>query len=157
MSGLFVFATTGWVVSMYALWQDAQINSTLVKEGYQMTPLRAAFLIVQVARHRTGLSGKQLIRAETKGLERELYGKDGLDKTDIGFGAFYENAEEGEAEAKMEWETSVGGGTAPCSPTAKEPMMRCRRSKSSEEIQVISDEDVRERYRRGVEEARLGR
>ncbi|CAE7009338.1 hypothetical protein PTT_17807 [Pyrenophora teres f. teres 0-1] len=157
MSGLFVFATTGWVVSMYALWQDAQINSTLVKEGYQMTPLRAAFLIVQVARHRTGLSGKQLIRAETKGLERELYGKDGLDKTDIGFGAFYENAEEGEAEGKMEWETSVGGGTAPCSPTAKEPMMRCRRSKSSEEIQVISDEDVRERYRRGVEEARLGR
>ncbi|CAA9958164.1 hypothetical protein PTMSG1_01734 [Pyrenophora teres f. maculata] len=157
MSGLFVFATTGWVVSMYALWQDAQINSTLVKEGYQMTPLRAAFLIVQVARHRTGLGGKQLIRAETKGLERELYGKYGLDKTYIGFGAFYENAEEGEGEGKMEWETSVGGGTAPCSPTAEEPMMRCRRSKSSEEIQVISDEDVRERYRRGVEEARLGR
>lgn len=146
---------------MYVLWQDAQINSTLVKEGYQMTPLRAAFLIVQVARRRTGLGGKQLIRAETKGLERELYGKDGLDKTDIAFGVFYENAEEGEARGKMDWETPVGGGggggdggTAPCSPTVEEPMMRCSRSESSEEIQVISDEDLRERYRRGVEEAR---
>jgi len=157
MSGLFVFATVGWVVGMYILWQDAQFNSTLVKQGYRMTPLRAAFLIVHVARRKTGLGSKQLIRAETKGLERELYGKKGRDRAELEFGVFHESLEEGEEGQKMEWRTPVvsngGGGTGPWSPTVEEPMIR----RSSEEIQVISDEELSKRYRRGVEEGRMTR
>ena len=164
MSGLFVFATVAWVVGMYVLWQDAQLNSTLVKQGYRMTPLRAAFLIVHVARRKTGLGGRQLIRAETKGLERELYGKKGLDRAELEFGIFHESLEEGEEGQKMEWRTPVasngdtGGGTAPCSPTVEEPMIRgSRRRRSSEEIQVISDVELSKRYQRGAEEARMAR
>lgn len=59
---------------MYILWQDAQFNSSLVKSGYQMTPLRAAFALAKAAKRRTGLGEKQLVRANTKELEQELYG-----------------------------------------------------------------------------------
>ena len=43
--------------------------------------------------------------------------------------------------------------TVPWSPTVEEPMIRG----SSEEIQVISDEELSKRYRRGVEEGRMTR
>lgn len=59
---------------MYIVWQDAQFNSTLVKSGYVMTPLRAAFAIAKAARRKTGLGDRQLVRANKKELEQELYG-----------------------------------------------------------------------------------
>ncbi|KAH7087692.1 hypothetical protein FB567DRAFT_351884 [Paraphoma chrysanthemicola] len=74
LSGLFVFFHFGWAVTMYIVWQDAQFNSSLVKSGYEMTPLRAAFAMAKAAKRKTGMGEKQLVRANTKELEQELYG-----------------------------------------------------------------------------------
>ncbi|USP75740.1 hypothetical protein yc1106_03014 [Curvularia clavata] len=96
ISALFVFVTTAWVVSMYALWLYAQHNSTLVSEGFRMTPLRAAFAMVKAAKHRTGLCEKGLVRKNTVELEKELYGGKGSKKTKLHYSIFTEDVEEGE-------------------------------------------------------------
>jgi hypothetical protein len=74
LSGLFVLVHSIWGLSMYILWQDAHFNSTLVKSGYQMTPLRAAFAMAKAAKTKTGMREGQLVRANTKELKQELYG-----------------------------------------------------------------------------------
>jgi hypothetical protein len=145
MSGLFVMFTSGWVVSMYAVWQDAQFNSTLVKEGYQMTPLRAAFAMAKAAKRRTGLGEKQLVRANTKHLEKELYGGRGKRKTKIEYDMFVHDPEGGDEEPRR----SPGVLTL----DLKSPVS----SDGDSYVQVISDEELRRRYLRGVAEARLSR
>jgi hypothetical protein len=142
MSGLFVMFTTVWVLSMYVLWQDAQFNSTLVKEGYQMTPLRAAFAMAKAAKRRTGLGEKQLVRANTKDLEKELYGGRGKRRTKIEYDLFVHDPEGGDEEPRR----SPGVSTV----NLKSP-------DSDSHIQAISDEELRARYMRGVQEARLSR
>lgn len=96
LSGLFVFVTSAWVISMYILWLDSQRDSTLVQMGYRMTPLRAAFAMARAARQRTGYCEKQLVRADTEALEKELYGHKGSRKTKVDFGVFVEDTEGGE-------------------------------------------------------------
>lgn len=60
---------------MYAVWQDAQINSKLVKKGFGMSPLRAAFVITAAAMDRTGLNNRGLLQIKNKSLYAELYGQ----------------------------------------------------------------------------------
>lgn len=74
LSGIFVFIHFGWCMSMYVVWLDAQSTSTLIREGYEMTPLRAAFAIAKAVKRKTGLEEKQLVRHDTKDLNKELYG-----------------------------------------------------------------------------------
>lgn len=101
MSGLFMLVTSGWVFSMYVLWQDAQFNSTLVKEGYRLTPLRAAFAMAVAARRRTGLSGKDLISAKNRALGRQLYGKKGTRGTVVDHGLFLQDLEDTETDTDL--------------------------------------------------------
>lgn len=107
LSGLFVFVTSAWVISMYILWLDSQRDSTLVQMGYRMTPLRAAFAMARAARQRTGYCEKQLVRADTEALEKELYGHKGSRKTKVDFGVFVEDTEGGE---EMRGWQKVGDG-----------------------------------------------
>jgi hypothetical protein len=174
MSGLFVFVTSAWVASMYVLWQDAQFNSELVKRGYRLTPLRAAFAMAVAARRRTGLSGKALVSEKTRVLGRQLYGKRG---TVVDHGLFLRDGEDVEdadgdgdevkspispssplsipsprfAEAARERNWAV-------SPTEAEDMeiRALVRSDTDLSVHVLSDEELRTRYLRGVEEARVG-
>ncbi|KAF1947144.1 hypothetical protein EJ02DRAFT_450107 [Clathrospora elynae] len=102
MFALFIFFTAGWVVTMYAVWQEAQFNSTLVKAGYKMTPLRAAFAMAKVAKKRTGMGEKQLVRANTKDLETELFGGKGKKRTKIEYGIFADDPEDGDEDMQVQ-------------------------------------------------------
>jgi len=161
---------------MYVLWQDAQFNSTLVKEGYRLTPLRAAFAMAVAARRRTGLSGKDLISAKNRALGRQLYGKKGTRGTVVDHGLFLQDLEDTDTDGD-------GGGKSLMSPTpllstpspsfalagkekawmtspTEDVDMEIRplaRSDTDLSVHVLSDEELRKRYLRGVEEARLSR
>lgn len=101
LSGVFVFIHFGWCVSMYIVWLDAQSKSALIQEGYEMTPLRAAFAIAKAVKRKTGLGEKQLVRHDTKDLNKELYGK-GEDKgTKIDYNIFVVNPEEDAEDEKQ--------------------------------------------------------
>ncbi|KAF2999355.1 hypothetical protein E8E13_005914 [Curvularia kusanoi] len=88
LSGIFVFIHFGWAVSMYIVWLDAQSRSTLIKEGDQMTPLRAAFAIAKAVKHKTGLGERQLVRHNTKDLDKELDGTRKAKGTKIEYSMF---------------------------------------------------------------------
>jgi hypothetical protein len=96
ISAIFVFIHFGWAVTMYVVWQDAQFASTLVKTGYRMTPLRAAFAMAKAAGRRTGMGEKQLVRANTRELEQELYGTRRRKGTCVEYGLFGDSGDEGE-------------------------------------------------------------
>jgi hypothetical protein len=174
MSGLFIFVTAAWTLSMYVLWQDAQFNCKLVKEGYRLTPLRAAFAMVVAARRRTGLGGKGLVRAKTGGLERELFGKKGTRGTVIEGHLFVENPEDGEEDGLRTPESpreplsppspafTPGKERDKCwpvSPSSVEDheIKSLVRSDTDISFHVLDDEELRKRYLRGAEEARLSR
>jgi hypothetical protein len=168
---------------MYVLWQDAQFNCKLVKQGYRLTPLRAAFAMAVAARRRTGLGGKELVRAKNAGLERELYGKKGTRGTVIEGHLFVadvedEGREEEERNRRKEWmmqmpvETPLSPLTpaytssgkkkqwplSPSSTTVGDQEIRpLVRSDTDISFHVLDDEELRKRYLRGVEEARLSR
>jgi hypothetical protein len=130
---------------MYVLWQDAQFNSTLVKEGFSMTPLRAAFAMAKAAKRRTGLGEKQLVRANKKILEKELYGGRGERRTKIEYDMFVHDPEGGDEVPRR----SPGVSTLDLNSASW--------SDGDSRIQAISDEELRRRYLRGVQEARLSR
>lgn len=167
MSGLFVIFTALWVWSMYIIWLDAQRNSKLVKEGYRMTPLRAAFAIAKAARRRTGLGEKALVRAHTGYLEQELYGKKGSEKTNIDHSIFAFDPEAGD-EDPCTW-SGRSWPASPCTPRNESllPMLPETRASSlvssasefsvESNFQAITDDELRARYQRGVREARLSR
>jgi hypothetical protein len=94
LSGVFVFIHFGWCLSMYIVWLDAQSKSTLVQEGYGMTPLRAAFAIAKAVKRKTGLGEMQLVRHSTKDLNKELDGNSKEKGTKIDYSIFIVNAEE---------------------------------------------------------------
>ncbi|KAF2490450.1 hypothetical protein BU16DRAFT_153283 [Lophium mytilinum] len=75
LSAVFVIIQLVWALSMYAVWQDAQWNSVLVRSGYKMTQLRAAFSLSEAAQQRTGMENEELMRMETRRLEDDLYGR----------------------------------------------------------------------------------
>jgi hypothetical protein len=101
LSGIFVFIHFGWCLSMYIVWLDAQCNSKLIKEGYEMTPLRAAFAIAKAVKRKTGLGEKQLVRHNTKDLNKELYGTGKEKGTNIDYSIFMANAEEDAEDDKV--------------------------------------------------------
>jgi hypothetical protein len=86
---------------MYILWQDAHFNSTLVRSGYQMTPLRAAFAMANAAKMKTGMREGQLVRANTKELKQELYGGKKGAGTSVEYGIFGGEQEERDEEGGM--------------------------------------------------------
>ena len=94
LSGIFVFIHFGWCLSMYVVWLDAQIKSTLIQEGYEMTPLRAAFAIAKAVKRRTGLEEGQLVRHNTKDLNKELYGTRKVTGTKVDYSMFVANAKD---------------------------------------------------------------
>jgi hypothetical protein len=96
LSGLFVAIHFAWSVSMYIVWQHAQATSVLVQSGYNMTPLRAAFAMAKAAKHRTGLGEGRLVRADTKDLEKELYGHRSTRGTNVDYNLFIETIEDAE-------------------------------------------------------------
>jgi len=137
--------------------------------------LRAAFAMAVAARRRTGLSGKDLISAKNRALGRQLYGKKGTRGTVVEHGLFLQDLEDTDTDGD-------GGGKSPMSPTPllstptptfasagkekawmaspTEEDMEIRplaRSDTDLSIHVLSDEELRKRYLRGVEEARLSR
>jgi hypothetical protein len=101
LSGLFVIFHGLWALSMYILWQDAHFNSTLVRSGYQMTPLRAAFAMAKAAKTKTGMREGQLVRANTKELKQELYGGKKGAGTSVEYGIFGGEQEERDEEGGM--------------------------------------------------------
>ncbi|KAJ8114060.1 hypothetical protein OPT61_g3961 [Boeremia exigua] len=94
LSGVFVFIHFGWSISMYIVWLDAQSRSALIREGYQMTPLRAAFAIAKAVKRKTGLGEKQLVRHNTKDLNKELDGTRGKKGTTIDYSIFVPDPED---------------------------------------------------------------
>lgn len=76
---------------MYVVWLNAQSKSTLVQEGYEMTPLRAAFAIAKAVKRKTGLGEKQLVRHDTKDLNKELYGSGKAKGAEIDYSIFVTN------------------------------------------------------------------
>lgn len=73
---------------MYIIWQDAQFNSKLVKSGYEMTQLRAAFTLATAARWRTGMGSRELVRTDTKKLDEQLYGSKKKMKAEVTYEIF---------------------------------------------------------------------
>ncbi|KAF2199294.1 hypothetical protein GQ43DRAFT_464936 [Delitschia confertaspora ATCC 74209] len=74
LSAIFVIVHFMWSISMYIIWLDAQVNCKLVKKGYLLSQLRAVFAISVAAEQKTGFQGRELVEAERKELERELFG-----------------------------------------------------------------------------------
>jgi hypothetical protein len=79
-----------------------------------MTPLRAAFAMAKAAKRKTGLGEGQLVRANTKELEQELYGGKKMAGTSVEYSIFGDEDEE-------------------CS-------VVCRRAREAEELSTISVE-----------------
>ncbi|KAF1850871.1 uncharacterized protein K460DRAFT_400909 [Cucurbitaria berberidis CBS 394.84] len=101
MSAFFIFLQMAWCLTMYAVWQDAQFNSTLVKSGYQMTILRATFAMAKAAKRKTGLGERQLVRANTKEIEQELYGGKQHKGTTVDYGLFIDDIEHGRDDSEV--------------------------------------------------------
>lgn len=100
LSGVFVFIHFTWCVSMYIVWLDAQSKSTLIQEGYEMTQLRAAFVIARVVKCKTGMGEKQLVRHDTKDLNKKLYGSGKEKGAKVEYSVFVTNAEEDDQDDK---------------------------------------------------------
>ncbi|KAJ4367160.1 hypothetical protein N0V83_007690 [Neocucurbitaria cava] len=95
VAGIFIFLQCCWTLTMYAVWQDAQFNSILVKSGYEMTILRAAFAMARAAKRKTGLNEKQLVRANKKEVEQEMYGCGKIKAAEVEYGLFVGDLEDG--------------------------------------------------------------
>lgn len=100
LSGIYVFLHFGWSLSIYIVWLDAQSKSTLIQGGYEMTPLRAAFAIAKAVKRKTGLGEKQLLRHDTKDLNKDLYGTGKRKGTKIDYSIFVASVEEDAEEDK---------------------------------------------------------
>ncbi|ORY16127.1 hypothetical protein BCR34DRAFT_557768 [Clohesyomyces aquaticus] len=88
LSTLFAIVHSVWAVSMYIIWQDAQFNSELVKSGFALTQLRAAFALATAAKDKTGMKSKELVRADTKSLENQLFGTKKKKEAEVDYGIF---------------------------------------------------------------------
>lgn len=99
LSGVFVIVHLIWSLTMYLVWLDAQFNSKLVRMGYTMTPLRAAFTLATVARRKMGCGNVDLVRADTKNVEDKLFGNSSKkirhQGAEIDYGLFNDDGKEG--------------------------------------------------------------
>lgn len=73
---------------MYIVWQDAQFNSKLVKSGFKMTQLRAAFTLTTAAKWRTGIPSRELVKMDSKKLGQQLYGSKKKIRAEVGADIF---------------------------------------------------------------------
>jgi hypothetical protein len=71
---VFLICLFVWSTSMYIVWQDAQHNSELVKNGVTLTELGTAFALTEAARRTTELEVEELIRGDREDLKKKLYG-----------------------------------------------------------------------------------
>ena len=85
---------------MYIVWLDAQSRSTLIQEGYEMTQLRAAFVIAKVVKRKTGMGEIQLVRHDTKDLNKELHGTGKEKGTKVDYDVFVANTGEDAEDGK---------------------------------------------------------
>ncbi|KAF2436487.1 hypothetical protein EJ08DRAFT_674383 [Tothia fuscella] len=74
--GIYVILQIIWTYTLYFIWLDAEINSTLVKRGYSLTQLRAVFVLTQAAQGSTSLDLQSLIMLETGKLQESVRSKD---------------------------------------------------------------------------------
>lgn len=72
LSAVVVILQFIWGLAMYAVWLDAQWNSTLVKAGYKMTQLRAALTLSTAAQETLGLELEEMLKVRKNELERNL-------------------------------------------------------------------------------------
>lgn len=71
LMGVLLIINLMWCGSMWLVWQDAML-AELVRSGYRMSPLRAAFVLTEAARRRTGVGVKGLVLRDRKLLRKEL-------------------------------------------------------------------------------------
>ncbi|KAF2005460.1 hypothetical protein P154DRAFT_616266 [Amniculicola lignicola CBS 123094] len=88
LAGVFLIIHTIWSILMYIIWQDAQFNSVLVKSGYRMSQLRAAFTITEASKQKTGLTAQELLGCDLGKLGKELYGSRSRRPAEIGVGMY---------------------------------------------------------------------
>lgn len=90
-----------------------------------MTPLRAAFAMAKAARTKTGLGEKQLVRANTRELEQELYGGYRAKGTKVEYGIFVED-------------TEADGDTGDVARVVKRKSLRPKLEPGSSELTLVS-------------------
>jgi hypothetical protein len=93
LSTVFVILQFSWAISMYIVWQDAQWNSSLVKSGYSMTQLRAAFTLAVVAQDTLAMKTEELMAVKSKTLEKDL----SMQKVEINYKMFQKELPSGGA------------------------------------------------------------
>lgn len=71
LMGAVIIINFAWCISMWILWQDAML-AKMVRDGYRMSPLRAAFALTDAARRRTGVRAENLVLRDRKLLRKEL-------------------------------------------------------------------------------------
>jgi hypothetical protein len=93
LSGVFTFIQLAWALSMYAVWLDAHFNSELVKSGFRMSQLRAAFLLTAAAEARTGMRCGELVGADVRDLRARLMGGAKSKGAEVSRGIFNQDVE----------------------------------------------------------------
>lgn len=93
MMGVIFIINLVWCLTMWIVWQDA-LRATLVRGGYRMSPLRAAFILTEAARRRTGVGIEGLILREKKTLRKELNRNKNKGETTIDKDVFGEACED---------------------------------------------------------------
>jgi hypothetical protein len=104
LSGVFTFIQLAWALSMYAVWLDAHFNSELVKSGFRMSQLRAAFLLTAAAKARTGMRCEELVSADVRDLRVKLMGSGKSKGAEVSRGMFNQDA------GRVSEEEQVKGG-----------------------------------------------
>lgn len=103
MIGVCFIINLVWCLSMWVVWQDA-LRATLVRSGYRMSPLRAAFVLTEAARQSTGVGVEGLVLRDRRLLRRELRQGKGRKEAVVDRNVF----EEGGGEDEMEhWKGST--------------------------------------------------
>ncbi|KAK7180872.1 uncharacterized protein CC84DRAFT_1163997 [Paraphaeosphaeria sporulosa] len=99
MIGVCFIINLVWCLSMWVVWQDA-LRAKLVRRGYRMSPLRAAFILTEAARRRTGVNGVEgLVLRDRRLLRRELRRGKGRKEAVVDREVF----EEGEGDDEVEY------------------------------------------------------
>ncbi|KAJ4302692.1 hypothetical protein N0V90_001581 [Kalmusia sp. IMI 367209] len=99
MGVIFIINIT-WCISMWVVWQDALLGK-LARSGYRMSQLRAAFVLTEAARQRTGVGVDGLVLRESKTLKKELEERRGRREAVIERSVFEEGA--GVIEQEQKW------------------------------------------------------
>ncbi|KAJ4354245.1 uncharacterized protein N0V89_005979 [Didymosphaeria variabile] len=98
MMGVLFIINLVWCLTMWVVWQDA-LRARLVKNGYRMSPLRAAFVLTEAARRRTGVGVGGLVLREKTMLKRELRRRNGRKEALVHKDIFEEGSGEGDTES----------------------------------------------------------